>query len=202
MSESDEPPEAEKWINADKFLTDDERVCLRGGEVEYESQKRYRIRYKTLGALNDLFEINSGLSNKNAGKLFEGVGNVTTKDTTRDTADGERDVLPGREGELSAIVALACRGYYLNSIKPEQFISQVVVPGMRKGLADSHEIHPSRISVNIDADIEVYDDISELADRLEEEGADSITEEEAYLLYSHDRLSIDEYTDVLETINQ
>jgi len=201
-NESDEPPEAKKWINAGKFLTDNEIQCLSGQEVKRGSQTRYHIRYKALGALDDLFTVNSGLSNKDARKMFEGTGNITTKGTTRDSPEGDRDVLPGREGELSSIIALACRGYERNGIEPEEFVSKVVVPGIRKGVGDANDIHPKRVSVDIQADITPYDDMSKLADRLEQEGPESLTEREAYLLYQYDKITLEKFTSVLEEINE
>jgi hypothetical protein len=202
MSDSNEPPEAQKWTDAGGFLTDDEKRLLRGSEVDNESQKRYRVRYKTLGALNDLFMVGMHLSDKDTRKLFEGAGNITTDGATRTTADGERDILPGREGELSAIIALGARGYNLNGISPDEFISTVVRSGIQKGLGDVNGIHPNRVSVDIETDITVHDNLSELADRLEQEGPDALTEREAWSLYHDDRISLDEYTRVLEEINQ
>ena len=202
MSEEGEPREAKKWLNAGSFLTENEQRHLRGKEVEYESQVRYRIRYKTLGALKDLFMVGMHLSNTDAKKLFEGAGSATTEGTTREAAVRESYVLPGREGDLSAIVALASRGYKENGIEPEEFLEKVVAPGMRKGIGDTLNIHPSRVGVNIQTDIMIYDNLSEIADRLEEKGAESVTEKEAGLLYRNDKITLEEYTDVLEKINQ
>jgi len=154
---SDQPPEAEKYKNAGQFLSDKEEQCLFGVDTERESQRHYRIRHKTLGALADLFTVGANLNNKNAKKLFKGAGNITTDGTTRNPPDSERDGLPGREPELSAIIALGCRGYKANDIDPEEFVSSVVKNGIEKGIADYKQISPGRVSVDLDASVTVHE---------------------------------------------
>lgn len=150
--------ESQKWFKAGQFISDTEREFLLGGEVKHESSVRYRIRHKMMGALRDLSTAGSKLPNRDAEKLFEGAGQISRIDTRNG-----KEIMPGQEAELIPIIALGCRGYKLNGKSVDQFISNVIETGIKKGVADSEDVSPNNVFVDIELkDCSVHESFKEI----------------------------------------
>ena len=166
-----------------------------------EYQMRSKIRARTEGALSDFFEVNK-LSDDDVEKLFEGAGEISTKGTGINRPEGSRDLVLGFDDCLSAIIALACRGYQKNEIDPQKFVSSIVVPGVRKGVADAEDINTSRVSVDIDTTVTILDELTELQNRLEQEGPASLSDKEGFLLYKSREIDSAELKTILDSSDE
>jgi hypothetical protein len=148
-----------------RFLTDTQRDYLNGlhdppsDNAEY--QIRSKIRARTEGALEE-FDSVGKLTDDDAKKVFEGVGEITTDGTTITTPEGSRDIMPGHEAELIKLVAFAYRGFRENKAPADYFISALKA-GIRQGEANRHNVSPNNVSIDLELnELTVHTDVNSM----------------------------------------
>lgn len=159
-----------------------------------ERQARQEIRDRVINAIFDFNLLAGNLEERDKRRILNDGW-----DPERHSERNEDPLLHKVRDDLPVLITFI---YQLYQIDSQSVASEALSKTVKRGIESAHAAAGQHATADVNIEVTVSSGIENIHNQLKEEGPESITEEQAHLLYSHDRLSLEEYTNVLKAINQ
>ena len=167
------------------------------GENEIESgsakerQIRQQIRNHTMNAILDFPYLVGHLEDRDKRRIFNDGYDPSNSDEDMEQLGQLEQV----NYNLPTIVAFLYQLYQMEHSDATVHEFEELV---RKGIETAHLTEGREATATVDISVDIGDSVGELLSRYENEGPESLTEQEAHLLYEYDEITQEEYIEWLK----